>query len=132
MLWAPTGLLCRTQLAGCAVPRHARDVAGPVKTTGALVVVERSSQTRAFSVSCLILCRCTCRILTRHSVRTHLLWKTRRRSYRSSRRDQHPEPCRRMVSTRTAYSLPVFETDSLVGEKAVVQSTEGRRGLANW
>jgi hypothetical protein len=59
MLWAPTGLLCRTQLAGCAVPRHARDVAGPVKTTGALVVVERSSQTRAFSVSCLILCRRT-------------------------------------------------------------------------
>ena len=29
------------QLAGCAVPRHARDVAGPAKKTGAVVVVER-------------------------------------------------------------------------------------------
>jgi hypothetical protein len=29
------------QLAGCAVPRHARDEAGPAKKTGAVVVVER-------------------------------------------------------------------------------------------
>ena len=37
-----------------------------------------------------------------------------------------------MVSTRTAYPPAfVFETDSLVGEKAVVQSTEGRRGLGD-
>ena len=29
------------QLAGCAVPRHARHVAGPAKKTGAVGVVER-------------------------------------------------------------------------------------------
>ena len=29
------------QLAGCAVPRHARDVAGPARKTGAVIVVER-------------------------------------------------------------------------------------------
>jgi hypothetical protein len=60
------------QLAGCA-----RDVAGPAKTTGALAVVERSSPTRAFSVSCLILCRrtyyYTCSVLVSLSG-TESLW----------------------------------------------------------
>ena len=43
MLGAPTGLLCRTQLAGCAVPRHARDVAGPASSREIAVQRERSA-----------------------------------------------------------------------------------------
>ena len=43
------------QLAGCTVPRHARDVAGPAKKTGAVIVVERlqsnASVQRVFDIA---------------------------------------------------------------------------------
>ena len=69
MLWAPTGLLCRTQLAGCAVPRPARDVAGPAKKTGAAVVVERLQSNASVQ-------RVLFDSVSTYSVRAHLLWKT--------------------------------------------------------